>query len=117
MENFQFWLTFATATIPAAMTGLLSFWASWLKSRSDLKSLREKFKHDMETLEKNHTNELEKMKEAHKLELENIQKQSESDMSKELLTMVMNVATPALKDVFNEEVKKQFKQNRKSPKK
>ncbi|APD22348.1 TPA: hypothetical protein ACKCGM_001098 [Streptococcus pneumoniae] len=71
----------------------------------------------METLEKNHTNELEKMKEAHKLELENIQKQSESDMSKELLTMVMNVTTPALKDVFNEEVKKQFKQNRKSSKK
>ena len=71
----------------------------------------------METLENNHTNELEKMKEAHKLELENIQKQSESDMSKELLAMMMNVATPALKDVFNEEVKKQFKQNRKLSKK
>lgn len=117
MEKFQFWLTFATAAIPATITGLLSFGASWLKSRSDLKSLREKFKHDMETLEKNHTNELEKMKEAHKLELENIQKQSESDMSKELLGMVMNAATPALKDMFNDEVKKRRNQNRKLSKK
>ena len=117
MENFQFWLTFATATIPATITGLLSFGASWMKSCSDFKSLREKFKHDIETLEKNHTNELEKMKEAHKLELENIQKQSEFDMSKEVLGMMVNAATPALKDVFNEEVKKQLKQNRKLSKK
>ncbi|MBJ6745546.1 hypothetical protein JEQ21_03540 [Streptococcus sp. 121] len=107
MENFQFWLTLTTATIPAAITGLLSFCASWLKNQSDIKSLREQFKHDMETLEKSHKNELEKMKEAHKLELENIQKQSELDMTKEMFGMVMNAAAPALQEAISDEVKKQ----------
>lgn len=112
MDNFQFWLTFATATIPAAITGLLSFGASWTKNRSDIKTLKEQFKHDMETLEKNHMNELEKMKEAHKLELENIQKQSELDMTKEVFGIVMNAAAPALQDAISDEVRKQRDQNR-----
>ncbi len=43
MENFQFWLMLATASISATITGLLSFGASWMKNRSDIKSLREHF--------------------------------------------------------------------------
>lgn len=114
MENFQFWLTLGTATIPAAITGLLSFGASWMKNRSDIKALREQFKHDMETLEKSHINELEKMKEAHRLELENIQKQSELDMTKEVFGMMMTAAAPALQEAINEEVRKQRKQKQKT---
>lgn len=129
MKDFQFWLTFGTATIPALLTGLLSFIASWRKNRSDIKSLREKFKHDMESIEKKHHNDLEKlekqyqhdfktmerahfreletMKEAHKLELENIQKQSELDMTKDIFGTIMNAAMPALQEVIGDEVKKQ----------
>lgn len=112
MKDFQFWFTLGTATIPAIITGLLSFLVSWLKNRTDLKSLEKQFQHDMETLEKNHLNELEKMKEAHQLELENIQKQSEIDMAKEVFGMMMNAAAPALQDAIIEEVKKQRKQKR-----
>lgn len=100
MENFNFWLTLATATIPAAITGFLSFSASWMKNRSDLKRLREQFKHDMEKMEKNHSQELEKMKAAHQLELENIQKQSEVEVNtvvaKGLMDMLGTAMGPAL---------------------
>ncbi|WP_203264834.1 hypothetical protein [Streptococcus uberis] len=112
MENFKFWLTFGTATIPAVITGLLSFFASWMKNQTDIKSLREQCTHDMEKLEKNHINELEKMKEAHKLELENIQKKSELEMTKDIFGTIMNAAAPAFQEAISEEVRNQRKQNR-----
>lgn len=139
MENFQFWLTLGTSVIPAVAAGLLSFLASWMKNRSDIKSLREQFKHEMDTLEKNHRNdleklekqykhdfeaieknhsqEIEKMKEAHKLALENIQKQSELDITKEFFGTIMTAATPAFQEAISEEVRNQRTQNRKHPKK
>ncbi|MGT2926896.1 hypothetical protein [Streptococcus cuniculipharyngis] len=128
MENFQFWLTLATATIPATITGLLSFFASWMKNRSeikqieknhqnDLEKLEKQYKHDFEAIEKNHSQEIEKMKEAHKLQLENIQKQSELDMAKDIFGTLMNAATPAFQEAISEEVRNQRRQNQKDSKK
>lgn len=117
-DNFQFWLTFGTAVIPAAITGLLSFFASWIKNRSDIKSLQEQFKHDaemarlnhnheldnlqkkfkqdFEQMEKKHQHELEKMQEAHRLELENIQKKSEADLTSTVAQGMMAMLAPAM---------------------
>ncbi|HEP1900306.1 TPA: hypothetical protein VPH74_000003 [Streptococcus pyogenes] len=122
MENFQFWLTFATAAIPAAITGLLSFGASWMKNRTDIKSLEKQFNHDVEMarlahkheldnlqkqfqkdfeqMKKNHQHELEKIQEAHRLELENIQKHSEAELTntvtKEFMSILGTAMAPAL---------------------
>ncbi|MEQ9809229.1 hypothetical protein [Streptococcus jiangjianxini] len=118
MENFQFWLTLGTATIPALLTGLASFSASWMKNRSDIKSLEKQFSHDsemvnlnhkheidnlqkkfeqdFEQMEKRHQHDIERMKEAHKLELENIQKKSEVDLTSTVAQGLMAMLTPAM---------------------
>ncbi|MEE3747368.1 hypothetical protein V2H31_10835 [Streptococcus suis] len=70
MENFQFWLTFGTATIPAAITGLLSFGASWIKNRSDIKAIKIQFEHEMEKLSLSHKHELENIERQHSQELD-----------------------------------------------
>ncbi|HEP2512000.1 TPA: hypothetical protein VCF60_000258 [Streptococcus pyogenes] len=112
MEKYNFWLTIATAVLPAAISAIISFLASRYKNRSDIESLEKKFNHEMTTIEKNHFRELEKMKEAHTLELENIQKQSEAEVNNTvaqgLMTMLGSAMTPALSkyleenDVFNQ---------------
>lgn len=123
MKDFQFWLTLGTATIPASISGLLSFLGSWMKNRSeikqienkhqnDLEKLEKQYKHDFEAIEKNHLQEIEKMKEAHKLELENIQKHSEAELAntvtKEFMSILGTAMAPALSkhlentDIFNQ---------------
>lgn len=128
MEKFNFWLTIATAVLPAAISAIISFLASRYQNRSDIESLEKKFNHEMTTIEKNHSNdlerlekqyqhdfeameknhsrELEKMKEAHTLELENIQKQSEAEVNNTvaqgLMTMLGSAMTPALSKYLEE---------------
>lgn len=127
MEKFNFWLTIATAVLPAAISAIISFLASRYKNRSDIESLEKvqswddyyrknhsndlerlekQYQHDFEAMEKNHFRELEKMKEAHTLELENIQKQSEAEVNNTvaqgLMTMLGSAMTPALSKYLEE---------------
>lgn len=95
MENFQFWSTFATATIPAVITALLSFGASWMKNRSDIKAIKVQFNHDMEKLslshkheleniERQHSQELDALKQSHNLRLLELEKVSKLDAETDL---------------------------------
>ncbi|HFR3690972.1 TPA: hypothetical protein ACJ51R_000511 [Streptococcus suis] len=90
MEKFQFWLTLGTSVIPAVATGLLSFLASWVKNRADLKSLEKQFTHDLEKMELNHKHQIENierqhsqelaaLKQSHELRLQELEKVSQLD--------------------------------------
>lgn len=80
MDNIQFWQTLGTSAIPAAITGLLSFLASWSKSKAELKSLEKQFTQDMEKLEKQFIHDMEKMELTHKHQIENIERQHTQEL-------------------------------------
>ncbi|WP_162012534.1 hypothetical protein [Streptococcus sp. S784/96/1] len=80
MDNIQFWQTLGTSAIPAAITGLLSFLASWSKNKAELKSLEKQFTQDMEKLEKQFIHDMEKMELTHKHQIENIERQHTQEL-------------------------------------
>ena len=46
----EFWQTFLIAIIPSAITALLSFFASWKTSNTQIKTIKEQNKADIEKL-------------------------------------------------------------------
>lgn len=108
MKNFQSWLTLGTAVIPAFVTGLLSFLASWLKSRSSINNLKVQFEHDieklalshkhqLESIENQHLQEIDSLKQSHELRLSELEKVSklnaETDLSLKQNELIYKVMT------------------------
>lgn len=81
----EFWQTFLIATIPSAITALLSFFASWKTSNTQIKTIKEQNKADIEKLIQQNKVDIESLKEKHLLEME--LKNKEHDHQIELIKL------------------------------
>ncbi len=66
----EFWQTFLIAIIPSAITALLSYFASWKTSNTQIKAIKEQNKADIEKLIQQNKVDIESLKEKHVLEME-----------------------------------------------
>lgn len=64
----QFWQTFLIATIPSAITAVLSFLAAMKASNTQIKAIKEQNKADIEKLIEQNKADIEKMKEQYKIQ-------------------------------------------------
>lgn len=103
----DFWQTFLIAIIPSAITALLSFWASWKTSNTQIKTIQEQNKADIEKLIQQNKVDIESLKEKHLLEremkdkefehqIELIKLQHENDTKKSEDNMKNQLATNAI---------------------
>ena len=81
----EFWQTFLIAIIPSAITALLSFFASWKTSNTQIKTIKEQNKADIEKLIQQNKVDIESLKEKHLLEME--LKDKEHDHQIELIKL------------------------------
>lgn len=81
----EFWQTFLIATIPSAITALLSFFASWKTSNTQIKIIKEQNRADIEKLIQQNKVDIESLKEKHLLEME--LKDKEHDHQIELIKL------------------------------
>lgn len=64
----QFWQTLLIATIPSAITAVLSFLAAMKASNTQIKAIKEQNKADIEKLIEQNKADIEKMKEQYKIQ-------------------------------------------------
>ena len=81
----EFWQTFLIAIIPSTITALLSFFASWKTSNTQIKTIKEQNKADIEKLIQQNKVDIESLKEKHVLEME--LKDKEHDHQIELIKL------------------------------
>lgn len=108
----EFWQTFLIATIPSAITALLSFWASWKASNTQIKTIKEQNRADIEKLIQQNKVDIESLKEKHLLEMELkdkehehqvelIKLQHENEIKKDEVNLKNQFAANALGEIFN----------------
>lgn len=101
MENFNFWLTIATAVLPSTITAFISFLASRSKNKSDIEALEKQFNHEMDALDKKHQQELESQAKSHNLKIEELKATYQFDAEKQKSNLVNELAMKALTGEVN----------------
>ncbi len=107
----EFWQTFLIAIIPSVITALLSFFASWKRSNTQIKTIKEQNKADIEKLIQQNKVDIESLKEKHLLEMELkdkehdhkielIKLQHENEMKKDEESMKNQFAANAVGSLF-----------------
>lgn len=107
----EFWQTFLIAIIPSVITAILSYFASWKTSNTQIKAIKEQNKADIEKLIQQNKVNIESLKEKHVLEMEMkdkeyahqvelIKLQYDSEIKKDEENMKNQFAANAIESLF-----------------
>lgn len=118
-ENPANWMPYFVSIITAVVSGIASYTKARRETKHDLEKMekqhsididneREKHKLDMEREAEKHRMEIEKLKLMHQHELEMRDKESQNEMGKELMSVVVGKAMemPAIQEQLNDSFKK-----------